>query len=413
MQQFIPGSVHINKIELHSNDGNRSQSLIGMVSSFDVYESITSPAITATVQIYDSIDLLRKFPIIGEEHVLLEWMTSFRDNPISLKLFVKSIEGIVYDENMKFKEYTLTLVSEEILLDASKRIHIKYETDIGDAVRKLFSEVLGSTKNLEIESTKGIDKVLLSNTSPMRGIDKLRQRAISKKYISSSYVFYENNKGYYFETIENIFDRERKVSDKIFFFDAAIPTSIDFSSYRNILNYQQLRSSDVIERISGGGLSNQVSSLDLTTGKYTILNYTNNIGQDKFRSVDDTSIGVNTTQFEREHGKTTQKTMFMTIASDRGENFIPSKISVLQAFVKKLIQNIIEIQIFGDSDLAAGNVIECNITDSIGLTEGSSIDRLMSGKYLVSKLRHSIFMGDVPYYTQSLELIKGGFMEDA
>lgn len=412
--KFEPGDVTIHKLMLHSDDGCRAYDITGQVHYMDIYESILSPIIYAELTIEDSIDLQRQFPLIAEEYVEIEYSVGDAHKHSKFKLHVKGINNLEVSEQQKWKGYTVSLVSMEMLKNANQHVDKKYQGDIATNIKGVIKDYLKTDKHLNIETTRGIDNVMLTNIRPFEAIDMMRRRAVSKKYVSSAFVFYENKHGYNFETIEAIFERNKKgVGDKVFTFNPTALVNHKDSTFRNILAYRQVAFADSIDKIHHGGFSNKVGSLDLTTGGYKILSYTNNLGQDKFTPADSGGTGQNTSAFERTHGKTTGKTMLVPTASDRNESFLANKLSILQAYTQKITQNLTHVYIWGDSEITAGDVIDVTLPEAVGDTGTPERDRLASGKYIVAKCRHCFTLGPKPLYTQALELIKTSFLENA
>ena len=414
VERFAPGDVEIHKLMLYSDDGCRQYDITPQVHYMDIYESILSPVIYAELTIEDSIDLQRQFPLIAEEHIEIEFSVGGAANHSKFKLHVKGIENLEITPQQKWKGYTITLVSMEMLKHVNQHVDKKFEGDISTNVRSILTDYIKTSKPLNIEATRGIDNVLVTRMEPFKAIDLMRRRAVSKQYTSSAFVFYENKYGYNFETIEAIFARNKKgVGDKVFSYSSAIGTDVRVSNYRNIIAYRQVSFADSIDKIHQGGLSNKVGALDIVSGGYQVLNYTNNIGGDKFTNADESSAGQNSSAFEKLHGRTTSKTLFVPTAADRNESFLPNKISVLQAYTQKITQNLVHIYIYGDSEITAGDVVECSLPEAVSTTGEPAADRLASGKYLVAKCRHCFTLGPKPMYTQSLELIKTSFLENA
>lgn len=415
MQQneFKPGDVDIISVMLYSDDGCRQYDLIQQCQHIDIYESILSPIIYAELFIVDSNDLLREFALIAEERVEMEFKTPGSPSSNFYSLRVKSINNTTVDAQQKSKSYTLILVSPELIADAKTKVDRKFESEISSSIKIILKDYIKTTKAMEIEPTKGIDNVLLSKMGPFMSIDKLRRRAVSKKYISSSFVFFENKRGYNFTTLERLFDMNKDcVCDKVFFVDSNVKENVETINFRNIIGYRQITFADSIDKIMFGGLNNTVGSIDFTTGDLGIHNYQNTRYQDKFKLIDDNTIGQNTSLFEKTHGQTTKINMLVPYDSARNESFLPEKLSILQAFTQKITQNLVHIHIYGDNEITAGDVIGCNFPEGVGTTkENVGVDRLSSGNFLVSKLRHIISFGAKPTYTQSAELIKGGMLE--
>jgi hypothetical protein len=96
----------------------------------------------------------------------------------------------------------------------------------------------------------------------------------------------------------------------------------------------------------------------------------------------------------------------------RGNDFVHATLGLKNAYTLLLNQNIIRILTYGDSYLSVGDVIEVNLPEVSGTTEKKTKDRLSSGNYLVTKLRHNITMeeGGKPKHTISMDCVKIGYI---
>ena len=414
--QFRPGDVEVLSLMLHSDDGSREYDLRQVVRSMDIYESIMSPIIVARLDIQDSFDLLRSFPIITEEYVEFSFRLDGETNPTNLRLHVKEVLDVRINEQQTMKTYTLTLVSQELLDNASRYVNQRFTAEISSSVREILERTLQTTKPMNIEPTKGIDNVLITRQQPLRAIDQLRRRAVSRKYASSSYAFFENKHGINFVTLEGLFDQGARngVGDKVFFADSNVNDNSLKSTFRNMIAYHQVQFADSIDKIQQGGLNNKVAVMDFKTGGYRVLNFNETQSGDVFKSVNKEPVGQNSSYYTSKHSRTSGKTMLVPYDSSRNALELPEKVSRMQAYTQRIAQNIIQIFIWGDNEITAGDVIEVHFPSAKGTTDtGSRTDRLSSGKFLVAKLRHMFTFGAKPVYTQSCELINGEMFEGA
>lgn len=422
---FKPGDVEITKIWLYSDDGNRDYNLIQQVVSINIYESVMSPIIYADLLINDSNDLLRQFPILTEEYVEIEFKLPNSEDASSYKLHVKEIKDLRVNEQQKSKSYTLSLVSMELIDDASTTVYKRYGgykdkggvahgSEIHTAIQSILTEYLGTEKKFEFEQTKGIDEVLITKLQPFAAIDQLRRRAVSKEYESSSFCFFENKHGFVLSTMERLFDKGKDtVGDRTFWTDTNTANDVTQNMYRNIIGYKQIQSADSIGRIMMGGLRTSIGRLDVMTGEYTIVEYDDSKDQDKFKTVEGKSIGLNSSSFTRKHSGSTTKNLLMVGDGSRSETQLTEKMASLQAYTQKVTQNLVGIHIWGDNLITVGDVIECRFPSATGTTETDhKEDRLSSGKFLVSKVRHILLNGQGKQrYTMACELVKGTLFE--
>lgn len=417
VSKFQPGDVELIDIILMSDDQERAYSLMTQCVGFDVYESILSPVMFAELTIADSTGLLQNFPINGGEYVKLSFKTpQNKGAPVQYLMRVNRIENKQVNESNKKITYTLQCVSAELLTNSKSLVSFKVEATISDIINNILSNDLQTAKPRFIDPTAGIEKLLITRMTPFQAIDFVRQKAVSSQYQSSSFCFYENRKGFNFTTIERLFEQGAKdvesgTTDKIFFFDTSRKDSAENVTMRNIIAYNQMQFADTMSQIKSGGLNNQVQQFDIITGDVKKVTYTDNIGADQFKASSSTSANKNQSSFVSNHGRTTTVTKIVPARSDKPATELAEKLTKTRAYAQKIAQNIVQIHIYGDSDVNIGDVIECRFPSGSDDKANAGMSRLDSGNYLVSKIRHIVLNTDRPQYTQALELIKGDLQE--
>lgn len=416
--EFQPGDVDIIDIILLSEDGQRAYSLMNQAASVEIYESIMSPVIWAEISISDSMGLLQNFPIIGEEFVKIVFKTpkTFGDSATYL-LRVNAVNNKQVTQNNKKITYTLQCCSAELMTNVKGYVTITTKDTIKNIIQTIIEDYVQSDKPVFVDSTTGVEEIKISNLTPFQAIDFIRQRAVSNRYQSSSFCFYESRRGYHFTTFERLVDDGAKIVqsgnyDKVFFFDGSGKNDSQNVTYRNIIAYNQITFGDSISKVYDGSLNNEVQQFDLITGDLRKVTYTDNIGADVFRSSSETSSAGHSTSFTRRHGKQSTVTRLVPTNSELSSSDLADKITKSQAYAQKLAQNITQIHIYGDSEIALGDVINVKLPSGIDVSTGKDqISRLDSGTYTVAKIRQMILLGDRPQYTQALELIKHDLQE--
>lgn len=414
---FHPGDVNVIDILLMSEDGQRAYSLMSQAVTIDIYESIMSPVIWADIQISDSSGLLQSFPIIGEEFIKIVFGTPMSPSTASYLLRVNSVNNKQVTQNSRKITYTLQCCSAELMKNVKQTVNIKKTDTVQDIVLSIFDDYIKTDKPVFVDATTGIEEITISSLTPFQAIDMLRQRAVSNRYQSSSFCFYESRYGYHFTTLERYLEDganivEKGETDKVFFYDTVRHESIDNVTYRNIIAYNMISFGDSITKVSEGGLTNEVQQFDMITGDVRKVTYTDNIGADVFKSSSQTSSSGQSTSFTRQHGDRSTVTRLVTTRSDTSSSDLAEKLSKSQAFAQKLSQNITQVHIYGDAELSIGDVIKLSLPSGIDTTtDRNTISRLDSGTYTITKIRQMITLGDRPVYSQALELVKHDLQE--
>ena len=152
--------------------------------------------------------VLEELKIAGGEKVDLEFEDN-RGNSYSLELYVDEIIGS--SNNTKSQTYMITLCSEELLLNESKRVRKKFEGKISDSVSTILTRDLGTSKDLNVDETINKFNFLGVNYKPFYWCLSLAKKSVPfKQGQVAGYLFFENYNGYHFKAIDELFKQGPK-----------------------------------------------------------------------------------------------------------------------------------------------------------------------------------------------------------
>lgn len=417
---YEPGDIRIVKVELTKPGRPYSVDIRGQMISASIFEDMEEPSIMLEMLMQDSINLVQDFPIIGEEILDITYLTPGREKPTRLSFRVFSVESTSVAPTAKASMYVIKAVSQIHFFNIFNNISKSYNTTISDIVEDILKQVASFTDRKTIrtfiEPTKGIVPITIPRMQPFAAVDMLRQRAVSKDYPSGGvFVFFENQYGIQFRSVEGIVTEGKKeVGSKIFTHapDTKSDNERDQYKFRNIINYQHLGRFDTVNKIQGGMLNTEVQSFDILTKTLTSDVYSLSENARLYPTTDGKNKLPNTNEFITRYEGTSPNRMVVPKDSARGDDFIHATLGLKNAYTLLINQNIIRILIHGDSYMSVGDVIEVNLPEVSGTTEKKTKDRLSSGNYLVTKLRHNITMeeGGKPKHTISMDCVKIGYI---
>jgi len=416
----VAGDIKIIDITLSSEDHDRKTSLINQFTSIDIFESINTPAIFCELTISDSVELQEQFPLIKEELITISFETPNNPgDPTRYVFHVRSINSNVINENQKTASYTITGVSPELLINKTAFVDKHFDDTISNMVKNIMEEKITTNKKVEVEKTVGIfPKKNIYNMLPFQAIHSLLRHAVSDRYLSHTFTFFENKHGYHFTTYERLIEQGRNrlskgLSDKEFFYDMVRKEHIEDVNIRNIIAYNSVGGTDVLEKTAS--YVNTATAIDMQSAGQRQAVYVKNIGADKFQKMDDNGAATNSTGNVRAFGKTKRPTAFsiLPIFSHDNKLSLVEAAAARDAFVEDLTNTVTQIHVYGDSDLTVGDMIKCNLPSASSFDDAAGSSRLDSGNYLITRLRHIILMGDRPQHTIALEIVKLNFTETA
>jgi hypothetical protein len=402
MTQNVPGDVIIKTISLFTDKG--TVNFLEHVQAISLYESIFTPGVCVELSVWDTQNMATELPILGGQRIAIELQTPGRKS-LKYDVVITKIRDGIPAGNNRTKSYIIMATSPEVLRSASNQVSKAYNTNISSMVNDIVKKFLGTSKKVDIESTKGVQKLLVQSQNPFDAITMMRHRAISVQNKSSSYVFFENQDGFNFKTLESL--AAGSVGDRVFINDETLRTDIKQPMFRNILCYEEPQQSDTASRIKAGGLRNDVQKFDFKTLKYERTKSTFNAGD--FKNPDGTMKNMDASDL-KQYSRGSATNRWVVHDSSKSDTFIAdglgSKVSAISAFG----QSSLLLEVFGDSELTAGQVIEVKNPEHATTTTQPKEHRLLSGKYIIAFLHHVISAeGSNPRYTCSIEAIKGGF----
>jgi len=400
---YESGDVKIIGITIGKLNGpQREVDLRAQVLSLSIYEDINEPSMILEIVMADAINLVQDYPIIGEEIITVNFVTPGRDNSTKKGFLVYSVDSTGVGPSGRGSIYTIKAVTSFHFFSAGMSIEKSYNDTVDEIVKDIVKIVAKESNlpfsNLIVEKTKGLVPITIPSLNPFQAIDMLRQKAISAEVPSGGmFMFFENQYGMQFKSIEAILkENKNDVSSKSFTYapDTKSDKSREQYAFRNIIRYQHLDKFNSVEKIIEGAVVNTVESFDILSKELETITFKLAEKASTFTSTDSKASLPNSNQFIDTHTKSAAKNFFVPKDSSRGTDFIENHLGAKQAYSTLINQNTVRILVNGDNYIATGDVIELVLPEVSGTTERKTKDRLNSGNYLITRLRHIITMED-------------------
>ena len=210
-------SGDILKFLITSNSTGQKKDISRLVTELNYEESVFDVSIRVSAVVIDSaadpsfvvvLSVLEELKVAGGELVELEFMDN-NDNTYELEMYIDEIVGS--SNNTKDQTYFITLCSEELLLNESKRVRKKFEGKISDSISTILTRDLGTTKELTVDETINKFNFLGVNYKPFYWCLSLAKKSVPfKQGQVAGYLFFENYTGYHFRAIDELFDQDEK-----------------------------------------------------------------------------------------------------------------------------------------------------------------------------------------------------------
>lgn len=223
-------SSNISRFEIYSNQDGKSSSLLGGAVNLYYYESIFENSVKITSTIVDTgnailedgnyVEVIDGLKIGGGEKILLD----LRDNQgTKLKfstdnaLYLNQLRN-TYEDSGKKKMFTIDASSKEFFDNELTRVDRRYNGKISESVKKILTDVVKTTKKLDIEDTENKYNFLGTIKKPFWTITWLAKKSVSavvnttenNKGKSAGYLFFETYDGFKYKSLDSLFAQTSK-----------------------------------------------------------------------------------------------------------------------------------------------------------------------------------------------------------
>lgn len=397
MKQYEPGDIKVVSMKLTNTNKTASVDIRAQVMALSIFEDIEQPTLYAELMMVDSANLVKDFPIIGEEELEVVFITPGRDKTTKYKFRTYSVEGTVNNSTGKATAYVLKCVTAEHFINTTNLVDKSYNNTVAEMVADILVNEIKTKKPVSVETTRGLIPVAIPMMSPLQAVDFLRQKAVSKRASGGVFVFYENQYGFNFTSLEKLIeDGSKTISSRVFTYnpDTISDKKRQAFAFRNLQRFEHLSKFDTVDKMASGMFKNTVRSFDLTSKEFNEIDFELSKQAHKFETGDKKTQIPSTQKIIDEANKGQPYYMFAPKDSSKGNDFVADLIGYRQAFVKLFNQNVTRCMAYGDNYLTVGDMIQLNLPDTSGTTEKKSNDTRYSGKYMITKLRHIITQED-------------------
>lgn len=404
MTAYNPGDILVHSLVVNKLDYTKS------FISFDIYETIYRPGMVLKLTILDPADYLGQQKLSGGEKISMSFNHP-GGGAADYEFIVNRVENISSPPGQKSKSYTIEAISEEIFNSRDKYVSKSYDNkQFSQMVEDIFKEFLKSKKDLNIEETKGMQKYVVQRKRPYEAIDEMRKRSVSSTNKSSTYVFFENQKGFHFTTLEKIF-KDKKIV-KTLVQDSATGASFLATKGTNIIAVNIPHQNDLAKSTSAGVMNSEYNTFNFFTLDYKRKQ---NIKKPEDESKDKGVENRIKSEYVSKHDSEPGRISVMPVSNEKkvglgGKSHIPEATPTQVAYADALASGVVKMLVYGDSRLIAGSMIEANLITQSDATTPQTGSFSFSGNLLITAVRHMCRdMNTRPRYVCALECVKGSY----
>jgi len=416
-----PGEILIEELSLITTNG-KSVSLLDYLIELNIYESIFSNVISGEIILSDSANLIRYFPITGEEYLSVRLITpGFNDEKkykIEKIFRVFTVEDRVLARDQNTQIYKLKLISPEAIVYSYAMLYSPFKGNITKIVQDLFNNNLKIGKDLTIFTGADNNVKFVSNGwSPFKCINWLAKKTIPSDGKACNFLFWESTKSFYFGSLETLFQNGNSIGDYRYAATGVSVGTDDIQEKMTLITQLSVENGlDYIVGLDSGYFASKLISLNLYNKKQEVTEYDH---------VEQYSNYKHSTQYNpsplfsknsvtrniNSHVRVYPKYPNLHTGVKKNYNERMGEIYGNRLSNMKELDNLkLNIIIHGRTDVEAGQFINVKFPDMEPPSEmdiaKDKIDPRYSGRYLITAINHKI---NLLNHSMSMEVIKDSF----
>lgn len=443
------GDYHLISLSILPSDGSGEVDIKNFFYEINYYEDIFAPAICGDMILSDSQGMIEKLNLCGNEYLIFT-LSKDSNSPDEDSSYVIKKTFRVYkigkrnkNNNDAVENYIIYFCSDEMLINSQYRISKSYSymniKDIVVDILENYLQVSSDRYNPDIlENTDGVYNFIVPNLKPFEAINWLMQYAKSadNTSIGNDMIFFENKDGYVMASIQSLTQQNSTGTYKYQPKNLTQGLYIDSADGNlgallfNIDHYEIETSFDSMKAIMSGSMANHLLAINPLKQSYNVHTFSYADYQAKSKSLNGNAIINN---LQNRLGDDVTKTSFANFKlaftnTDNEQNayvqtkpqgsvtnsvFIEDVMTLRKAQLNLINYHKVKIQMGGNPFITVGQVINFDLlstTPSGSPDEIKSSDKLYSGNYLVSAVRHTITPAR---YMTIAEIIKDSLTSDA
>jgi hypothetical protein len=388
--------------------GDKTIRLDGKTTSFDYYESLRSPNITAKLSFVDvggstSYDskynpqgdrtlgtIYNALPLTadGTEKVNFKISSKLGDLNFSITpLIVNSSANL--DQESNRESIILSLVSESSIKNRETNVKKNYSgsTSNSQSVSLIVNDILQLPQNkVTIEETSNKYPFIGNNEHPFEILMMLAKKSVPLDDGNPGFFFYETRDGHAFRSIDSLLNQEPVAE---YYRSDVNRSSITVNNDYKISSFNIIKNQNLISSLEAGMYVNRTVLFNPKTFNLEENQFV--LGTDTLKK----TLGKDaTTPTNKVHSKVLYDvadvgTLSPTISEGNASNDPNDFQGAVQMRYNLLLSQVVKMQVPCNPNLKAGDIVKCYI-EKVTLSDKceENFDPVESGKYLIFDLCH-------------------------
>ena len=415
-KSFVPSAINLKFVKLTNHKGQLFE-LRPIVSKFSITESIHSTSVLVNISFADSNNVIEDLQLIGQERIEIvlsrRALDTDEDEEIKLDLKVSEFPRYKRGNNENVQTFEISAVSAFAVFDKTLKISRSYNNTTSAEIKKIYETDLSVSDIEEFSVSTSRSRGILRWQHPLNAVEFFRKNAFND--IGSPFYVFQRLTGTTVIAAQSDLVAEEPYGK---YYDGKEFTSKPLSqddfierSTRIISVNSQLKLGKTFNSKSGAYASEN-NYLDYGNKTYTKLDYSfdsfplsNTLNKKTPLSK---SADIDYSQTFQAHCEYISTNEFAFEGETKNHNNLRKENGhIVNAFTENLEFTMHDVQLFGDSFLNAGKVVELKFpkimdpqvrSEKLYDADPNDIyDQNLSGKYLIVSAAHTLEDGE--YFT--------------
>jgi hypothetical protein len=416
-------------LKLLSYASGNEQDITKMWDEIEIFEDMYTNCLSGQVTIIDSMNLIYHFSLCGREKLEISFKTPFFEGLYGSTAVTRTFRVYKISErepraNDKSLRYTLHFVSEEFVKSQQTKISKAYEGRVDEVIKNIYTDYLkidytgNSKKSLDLSKTMFRHKFIIPYWSPLSAINWLTARAVdADNKENCNFIFYEDLEGFKMKSFAEL-AKQQPIGEYEYFPQAreekdGVPSGRDLiKEYRTVREFLMMEYHNTMKNIENGFYASRLLFHDIVRKQWGCIDYAYNqeffkadhIEKNPLVAAGNDNLSPHPLSYFKYYPK--HKWMYgnenQYADNDKYQEWVLKRNAQMQQIEGARLQ----FTLPGNSKIRIGQVIKLTVPSFEEKLNPfvDWMDKYMSGKYIISAIRHHLTLGTG--YKMRLELTR-------
>jgi len=416
-------------LKLLSYASGNEQDITKMWDEIEIFEDMYTNCLSGQVTIIDSMNLIYHFSLCGREKLEISFKTPFFEGLYGSTAVTRTFRVYKISErepraNDKSLRYTLHFVSEEFVKSQQTKVSKAYEGRVDEIIKNIYTDYLkmdytgNSKKSLDLSKTMFRHKFIIPYWSPLSAINWLTARAVdADNKENCNFIFYEDLEGFKMKSFAEL-AKQQPIGEYEYFPQAreeqdGVPSGRDLiKEYRTVREFLMMEYHNTMKNIENGFYASRLLFHDIVRKQWGCIDYAYNqeffkadhIEKNPLVAAGNDNLSPHPLSYFKYYPK--HKWMYgnenQYADNDKYQEWVLKRNAQMQQIEGARLQ----FTLPGNSKIRIGQVIKLTVPSFEEKLNPfvDWMDKYMSGKYIISAIRHHLTLGTG--YRMRLELTR-------